>query len=255
MTAQKVTDAFVSCATLPATHWLAESACPYTDPMAVFRFWLADKVPPDYEKTALQPDEISRARRFHRPEDQNRFIYGRHLLRTLAGRYTRQHPSEICFTVGTNQKPEIEGTTPWHINVSHAGQWVLIAIGTTSVGVDVEENKPDFTYQDVLTHSFTLSERQYIAANDSRSLFYRSWTRKEALVKATGKGLDDDFQWVPCLDGRHRIGRDRIGATGQWSVNSFTVSDGYSAAVAYREWKGIPKFYTLDSGLFGQQES
>ncbi|WP_020605331.1 4'-phosphopantetheinyl transferase family protein [Spirosoma spitsbergense] len=255
MTAQKVTDAFVSCAALPTTQWLAESACPYTDPMAVFRFWIADKIPPDYEKTTLQPDEISRARRFHRPEDRSRFVYARHMLRTLAGRYTHQQPNEICFTVSTNRKPEIRDTNHWYINVSHAGQWVLIAIGITSVGVDVEENKPDFTFQDVLTHSFTAFEQQYIEANDSRLLFYRSWTRKEALVKATGKGLDDDFRWVPCLDGRHRIGRDLIGATGQWSVNSFTVSDGYSAAVAYREWEGTPKFYTLNGGLFDQRES
>jgi 4'-phosphopantetheinyl transferase len=250
MMAQKVTDAFVSCAALPATHWLPESACQYTDSLAVFRFWLADKIPPDYEKTALQPDEISRARRFHRPEDQNRFIYARHLLRMLAGRYTHQRPGDICFTVGKNQKPEIKDTDRWHINVSHAGQWILVAIGVTSVGVDVEENNPDFAFQDVLAHSFTAVEQQYIAANDSRSLFYRSWTRKEALVKATGKGLDDDFQQVPCLDGRHRIGGELIGATGQWSVNSFMVSDGYSAAVAYSEWAGIPKFYTLDGGLF-----
>jgi 4'-phosphopantetheinyl transferase len=250
MTAQKVTDAYVSCAALPATHWLAESACPYTDAMAVFRFGLADKITPDYEKTALQPDEISRARRFHRAEDRNRFIYGRHMVRTLAGRYTCQQPDEICFTAGANQKPEIKDSDCWHINVSHAGQWILVAIGVTSVGVDVEENNPYFAFQDVLTHSFTAVEQQYIEANDARSLFYRSWTRKEALVKATGKGLDDDFQRVPCLDGRHRIGSNVIGATGQWRVNSFMVSEGYSAAVAYSEWEGIPEFYTLDSGLF-----
>ncbi len=255
MTAQKVTDAFISCADLPVTSWLPEAACPYTDPMAVFRIRLADEAAPDYGKTALQPDEISRARRFRRPEDRNRFIYARHTLRTLVGRYTRQQPAEICFTVGANQKPAISGTAQWHINVSHAGQWVLVAIGVTSVGVDVEENKADFDFQDVLTHSFAPSEQQYIAANDSRSLFYRSWNRKEALVKATGKGLDDDFCWVPCLDGRHQIGRDRIGAIGQWSVKSFAISDGYSAAVAYEEWEGIPTFYTLDSGLLNRQES
>ncbi|WP_018620645.1 4'-phosphopantetheinyl transferase family protein [Spirosoma luteum] len=255
MTVQKVTDTFVSCATLPATHWISESACPYTDSMAVFRFWLADKIPPDYEKTALQPDEIIRAGRFRRAEDRNRFVCARHMVRTLAGRYTHQRPGDICFTVGKNQKPEIKDSDRWHINVSHAGQWVLVAIGVTSVGVDVEENNPDFAFQDVLAHSFTAVEQQYIEANDSRLLFYRSWTRKEALVKATGKGLDDDFQRVPCLDGRHLIERELIGAAGPWSVSSFRVSDGYSAAIAYGDWEGIPKFYTLDSGLFDQQES
>ncbi len=227
----------------------------YADPMAVFRFLVPDGETPDYEKTALQPDEISRAGRFHRAGDRNRFVYARHMLRTLAGRYTRQSPDAICFTIGKNKKPEIKGTDRWHINVSHAGQWILVAIGVTSVGVDVEEHTPDFAFQDVLAHSFTVVEQQHIEANDSRSLFYRSWTRKEALVKATGKGLDDDFQRVPCLDGRHRIGGEIIGATGQWSVSSFRVSDGYSAAVAYSEWEGTPKFYTLDSGLFDQRES
>lgn len=255
MMVQKVTDAFVLCATLPATNWLPESTCPYTDSLAVFRFWLGDKIPPDYEKTALQPDEINRAGRFHRPDDRSRFVYARHMLRVVTGRYLRQRPAEVRFTVGKNQKPELRDTDRWHINVSHAGEWILIAIGTTSVGVDVEENNPHFAFRDVLTHSFTSAEQQFIAAHDSRLLFYQSWTRKEALVKATGKGLDDDFQRVPCLDGRHQIQSELIGAAGQWSVRSFTISDGYSAAVAYNEWEGIPKFYTLESGLFHQRES
>ncbi|MVM36999.1 4'-phosphopantetheinyl transferase superfamily protein [Spirosoma sp. HMF3257] len=131
------------------------------------------------------------------------------------------------------------------------GGWITVAIGKSSIGVDIERINPDFPFQDVLAQSFSQEEQAYVAASaDSRFAFYDVWTRKEALVKATAKGLDDDFQQVPALDGIHQISSDLIGAVGDWTVLSFPVSDAYPAAVAYRPMADMPKFYTLDKCIF-----
>lgn len=196
-----------------------------------------------YLHSLLSPDETERAARYHHPNDQLRFGYTRGLLRVLLGQYTNQSPNRIEFVAGINRKPELTGSVGWHFNVSHSAHWVLIALGKVPVGVDLERINPDFPFQDVLQASFGPSEQRYInACSDARSGFYQLWTRKEALVKATAQGLDDTFDRVPSLPGVHRV----AGKGGGWTVRSFTVADGYPAAVAYADSAPVPpQFYTL----------
>ncbi|GAB3768732.1 4'-phosphopantetheinyl transferase superfamily protein [Spirosoma horti] len=199
----------------------------------------------------LQPDEISRAERYHRTEDRQRFIYARGWLRVLTGRYTGQVPKQVRFTKDANNKPALLGNTDWHVNVSHSGNWILLAVGKVSLGVDVEQIQTSFSFNDILPASFSQAEQAYVKADtDSRRRFYQVWTRKEALIKATGKGMDDDFSQVPALDGLHRTESRIIGGTGDWQVAGFVVSADYMGAVAYQATVETPKFYTLESGLF-----
>lgn len=246
-----MTKAFVTNTALPAVSWHPWLACSYNDTVAIFRFRLSDNLTPDDQLAELQPHEISHAQRYHRQEDRIRYIYTRRIVRILVGRYLNQVPNSIRFTTGINKKPEIKDNTDWHINVSHSGNWILLAIATASVGVDIEKINPDIRFEDMLPSSFSQNEQQYIeTSSNARFSFYELWTRKEALVKATAKGLDDDFAQVPSLDGVHTIENNLIGASGDWTVRSFTVSEDYSAAVAYRPMVGLPTFYTVDSGVF-----
>ncbi|WP_227687174.1 4'-phosphopantetheinyl transferase family protein [Spirosoma arboris] len=247
-----MSDVIVTNTVLPSVSWQPLSVCSYNDPVAVFRFRVVSSSLPDNQQTELQPHEISQAQRYHRQEDRNRYIYTRRMVRILVGHYINQEPSEIEFTLGINKKPEINGNTSWHLNVSHSGDCIVVAIGNASVGVDTERINPDFMFQDMLFQSFSQPEQAYIkASHDSRFAFYDLWTRKEALVKATAKGLDDDFQHIPSLNGIHPIGSDLIGASGNWTVTSFMVFDEYPAAVAHRPIAELPTFYTLDHSVFG----
>jgi 4'-phosphopantetheinyl transferase len=244
----------VSCDTFQDVPWLHWSDCLYDDVVAVFRFQLLTSVPiSPYLNALLQPDEAKRADRYFRHEDRQRFIYARSILRILSGNYINQSPEQIRFTIGRNKKPMLAGDTGWHINVSHSGNWILLAIGKVSVGVDVEKIDLQFAFQDILPNSFGRVEQDYIEmGTHAHWRFYQLWTRKEALLKATGKGMDDDFCQVPSLDGFHMTESRVIGETGSWLVKSFSVSPDYLAAVAYQATVQIPKFYTIDSGLFIQ---
>ena len=70
-------------------------------------------------------------------------------------------------------------------------------------------------------------------ADNKKHAFYTSWTRKEAFVKALGKGIDEDFKYIPCLDGQHNIDSDMLKNTKNWQICSFDLADNYLGAVAF----------------------
>ncbi|WP_234737003.1 4'-phosphopantetheinyl transferase family protein [Tellurirhabdus bombi] len=225
----------VFCQVLPAINW--EPFRPYTDSdeLVLFRVQLSRFVP---LISALQPllrdEEIARAQRYHQDADRQRFVISRGVLRVLLGMHTGQPHKEIQLVVGANQKPMLRDFPAVHYSVSHSGDWILMALAKHSVGVDIEKINPSFVFQEVVTHSFGLEEQQAIEASaDPAGAFYQLWTRKEALVKATGKGIDDDFAQIPSLEGEHSLAGDLLGSTSDLCVSTCLVATDYAAALAY----------------------
>ncbi|WP_198172463.1 4'-phosphopantetheinyl transferase family protein [Hymenobacter ginkgonis] len=199
-------------------------------------------------RTLLRADELARAQRYHQLADQQRFVVARAALRSILGQYLACAPAAIQFVVGPNKKPAIQNEPGLHYNVSHSKDWILIAVSAAPVGVDVEAIDPLFPFQDILPHSFSLPERQAIMSSpDGAHLFYQLWTRKEAFVKATARGIDDEFSTIPALDGPHRLAAASGQLVPSWLVSSFTVADGYVGAVAYQPSAHavVPSFYNL----------
>ena len=59
------------------------------------------------------------------------------------------------------------------------------------IGVDIEKVQPKYN-QDIAERFFSADEAQalsQLSAEESMLGFYRVWSRKEAILKATGKGL------------------------------------------------------------------
>lgn len=241
--------ASVTCTDIQDVTWRAWSAGSVVDELAVFRVALADGAEwMPHLRTLLSPDELERTTRYRRPDDQLRFGCTRALLRILLARYTNQPPDCLEFVAGVNGKPELKEPSDWHFNVSHSGNWLLIAIGRPCVGVDLEWVNPDFPFRDVLQASFSPDEQQHIdACQQARLCFYRLWTRKEAVVKATANGMNEAFDRIPSLPGTHPADAQLMGQSGHWTVNSFTIADGYPAAVAHDGAPFvIPQLYSLD---------
>ncbi|MBC8151318.1 MAG: 4'-phosphopantetheinyl transferase superfamily protein [Bacteroidetes bacterium] len=243
----------ISCQSANAINWIDLAACPVTDPLIVYSIQIAEFDAHTPRLTAfLRSDESARAARYHQPKDRQRFIVARAALRMLLSSYTRQRPVDIEFVTGVAKKPALRGFTGVHYNVSHSGNRVLIAVGNQPVGIDVEQVDPDFDYRAIVLHSFSPEERDYIGESaTSRSRFYRLWTRKEALAKATARGIDDDFWRVPSLDGRHWLPGDWLGTADDWTVSSFTLADEYVASVARPgpETEPLPAFVNVGPAL------
>lgn len=197
--------------------------------------------------------EQQRAQRYHAEADYHRFVVGRATLRLLLGAGLGLPPAALHFAKGENHKPVLATAPELHYNVSHSGNWVLIAIGPVAVGVDVEKINLAFPFEEVLNYSFSASERAFVEQHPvPAAAFYRLWTRKEAFVKGTAQGIDADFARVPALDGRHQWLPTYPNPIGNWTVSSFAAAAGYVAALAYPA--AIPasqvKFYEVDERLF-----
>lgn len=239
----------VFCNSLEEISWSPYST--HSD-LSVFRFRISEfDVSIDYLNSLLSPDEKLRKNRYFFASDRNRFVVTRGILKVLISRYVNQRPFDVKFTMGLNKKPQLSDHADLHFNVSHSGDWALIGIANRIIGIDVEKIEPDFFFQDIVTHSFSPLERVYLESDPhTPRLFYRLWTRKEALVKATGTGIDGSFDQIPSLDGEHRLSQKHPDES--WIVSSFNVTENYLAAVAYRAEPSGTKvnFYNVDSSLF-----
>ncbi len=184
-------------------------------------------------RSFLAIDELEKNARYYREKDRQRHITSRAFLRNILSGYLDQPPKDIQFAIGTNKKPVLQNHSPLHFNISHTGEWILIAIGKNEIGIDVEKIDLDVSHEDIFPISFNDQE---IAAIKSSPVpgesFYLYWTRKEALTKATAKGIDDDLKKIPSLDGTHTISNSISGNTWTWLVTSFKVDDTYIGSVA-----------------------
>jgi 4'-phosphopantetheinyl transferase len=181
----------------------------------------------------LHPDEIARANRYYQTKDRNRFIISRGALRIILGKYLNKQPALIEFKTGINKKPYIN-TNHMRLcyNISHSGDWILLGISDSEIGADTEQVNFTFNYKDVLQDNFSSAEIDHINQTSQVERFFMLWTRKEALTKATGKGLDNDLKLIPCLDGIH-IAQSRTISSGEdWLISTFKLSGNYLASVA-----------------------
>lgn len=138
----------------------------------------------------LAPGERARADAYRRDDDRRRSRTAALLLRCAAAALTGVPPAAVPVRrrcpgcgEGDHGRPELPGTG-WHASVSHAGAWCVVALTRAGpVGVDVEVLVP----LDVAEIAPTVLGPGEAAADAAALL--RLWTRKEAVVKATGQGL------------------------------------------------------------------
>ena len=143
--------------------------------------------------SALNAEEQVIANRRRSGRTRDHFTVGRACLRLLLGNALDVSPIQIAITEGPQGKPEISGST-LQFNVAHSKDTILIALTRNNpIGVDVEYLDRPTDLMDVAQANFTAGETaslQAVANPDARrKLFYTYWTRKEAIVKADGRGL------------------------------------------------------------------
>jgi 4'-phosphopantetheinyl transferase len=199
----------------------------------------------DHYHGLLSADEEQRSGRYHQQKDRERFIVSRGVLRTLLGGYLNTPAADIVFKIAPDKKPFVNPHgVNLEYNTAHSGGYILIAIAGSPVGVDIEQMQPDFPYMDILEHSFSPLEVAHIHRADVPLYkFYNLWTRKEALLKATGKGIDDDMAHIPCIDGEHIIPAEIIGSNRHWLINTFNVDENYVCSVAIESQKINVNFF------------
>ena len=199
-------------------------------------------------KSLLNQAELVRAGKYLQRKDHDRFIVSRGAQRIILGWYLSAPPEQLEFVLGDNKKSHLfsEDGNPLHYNVSHSGDWVVLAIATSQVGTDVEFIDEAFKFQDILPDNFSKEEAAYINKENSIERFFALWTRKEAILKATGQGLGEHLQITPALDGEHPLHSTLTGADKKWISNSFYIQPGYIGSVVVEDAGQTFKFFDAD---------
>jgi 4'-phosphopantetheinyl transferase len=155
----------------------------------------------DESDHALLPaDERWRAAEIIVPQVRRRFIAGRAALRRVLARRLGVSPSTVAFEYGPHGKPMVAGHPELHFNLSHSGDTALVAVtALAEVGIDYERLRDRPRLPDVAQRFFAPDEFERVAdaAPEAReAIFLRYWTRKEAVLKATGRGMGVDTRAI-----------------------------------------------------------
>jgi 4'-phosphopantetheinyl transferase len=140
----------------------------------------------------LSDDEKERSEQLIHFIHRKRFIAAHGFLRSVLSLYLNEPAENIRLGKGTNGKPFINNGS-LHFNLSHSQQLAMLAIHAQhEVGIDTECLDRKNEWQKIIRRFFTPDEQAAISGlkeTEQRRAFFQVWTRKEAHMKVTGKGL------------------------------------------------------------------
>jgi 4'-phosphopantetheinyl transferase len=142
----------------------------------------------------LSAEERSLAEKFQRESLKKQYLTVRVGLRQILAAYLGQSAANLKIVKTEYGKPYLLNYPEIQFNISHSGDTLLLAISTIgAVGIDIEQPKPQLRdFSALVKKCFAASEIIYwhtLADDKKVAEFYRFWTRKEAFVKAVGRGL------------------------------------------------------------------
>jgi 4'-phosphopantetheinyl transferase len=134
----------------------------------------------------LSEDEVARVNRFKFEGDRVRWTRARSALRVILSRYAGDDPARLAFIYGQHGKPALLPFSDVEFNLSHSGDWAMIAVALSiPVGVDIEHLRLNVDMVPLLQR---LGETDLPATTQE---LYQAWTRREAKSKAAGGALFD----------------------------------------------------------------
>ena len=105
------------------------------------------------------------------------------LLYAIFGEQT----SHAQFERGRRGKPTLRDHAPF--NITHAGDYAVLALSKQTVGVDLEHFRP-IDWRRISERFFHPEERAFLAhSSEPEKDFFRIWTLKESYLKAEGTGF------------------------------------------------------------------
>lgn len=144
----------------------------------------------------LSATERARAARFLHADHRWSFIVAHARKRELLGAELGCPGTSLQFDTGPHGKPHLAGegaSSGLQFNLSHSGEWGLLGwCHGHAIGVDVEVWRPLRDEPALVRRYFSARENadyEALPAGGRTEGFFHCWTRKEAYVKAVGRGL------------------------------------------------------------------
>jgi 4'-phosphopantetheinyl transferase len=189
-------------------------------------------------------DEKNRATRYISGKKSREFIITRSALRNIIGYVLNENPKRIGFDYTSSGMPLLDANwshTDIIFNVSHSHDLAVIAVSIKNIiGIDIEKVHEDIEYEKLSRRFFSeLEYKQIMDFNEESRLdaFFATWTRKEALVKATGTGIAyglDKFDVSVAPDQPAELlgNRWQDGCQPNWSLMNIETWPDYKACLA-----------------------
>jgi 4'-phosphopantetheinyl transferase len=150
--------------------------------------------------STLSTRESQRAAAFAHAMDRQRYVAAHAFMRRVLAHYTGVDAKALDFVDGAAGKPALaaaQGAGGIQFNLSHSGDVALLGVARDRlVGVDIEVVRRLDDLEALVRTTFSVDERRRFDALDvalRHEAFFAVWTRKEAVIKATGAGLSTEL--------------------------------------------------------------
>jgi 4'-phosphopantetheinyl transferase len=156
----------------------------------------------DYEQT--------KADRFKHEADYSCYVTVHALLRIELSKLLGKKAKSISLGESEHGKPFVPGLD-LPFSISRTRNLFAFAVGHSNqfLGVDIEQIKPEIDITNISRNYFSDKEQQLISSlknsDDQKRTFFEIWTRKEALLKAIGIGINTELHKVQVLEGGNML--------------------------------------------------
>lgn len=208
--------------------------------------WDLDALADDFERhwQTLSFQERERAGKFRYDLHRRRYVAGRGELRRLLGRYLAVAPQAVALGIGVEGKPFCAAQPAgWQLcfNLSHTENAAALAIANGfEIGIDVENLRPieDCVPLEVFS-ARELIMYDALTPAQKHTVFFETWARKEAGLKALGTGFmlpPEHFEFDLSIHGDtapRYVGGEACEAA-QWRIRALPFHAARAGAVAAR---------------------
>ena len=227
------------------------------DEVHVWLAIIAEEKAADFEKI-ISPEELAKAGQFRFARHKKRFIAGRGILRTILGKYLGMKPEQIDFEYNIYGKPSICGKLRDEIrfNLSHSKGLIVYAFSRgREIGIDIEFIESFLIDERTAAQCLTRQETEVLFMLDDNfraQYFFNCWARKEAYLKACGKGLAFPANQIETLfsqePSRMSVEKDwEIRRKEGWSFQKLPSIKGYKSALVVEGDNFKTKFWRLSA--------
>jgi len=182
---------------------------------------------------ALPADRQAKISRFRSRKERQRALFAEVMLRQVIRHHTGLEEREIIFDANQYGKPFVINQQDFHFNLSHSGDWVVCAVDSAPIGIDIEWK--EWLDISLAASFFSTTEFQELMNKPEQqriSYFYDLWTLKESYVKALGTGLSlplNSFSIKVHANGG--VGMVNYIEKGCWFFRQYFIGEHYILAV------------------------
>jgi 4'-phosphopantetheinyl transferase len=180
-------------------NWLGPKKVNYPD-LGVVHIWLIDTsknlLALDQYRNFIHQDNFEKYNSINNNKTRIFRLHQHYLLLKTLSMYLNKSEKEILLNFNQFNKPYLNLDVNFDqifFNTSHSDNYLALAISFDSeIGIDIEKPRENIDFNKIINRFFSEREKFFFSSLKKEhkfETFFQWWTMKEAIVKATGKGL------------------------------------------------------------------